>query len=587
MNMTASGLCMGCMSTLGEYIVCPHCGYDNSAPYDKKYRRPGSVVGGRYIVGRLIRKNGEGALYVGFDNSLQCRVWIREYFPHTLAERDPRTGDILPLNGYGAQYKALLSDFIDVCNEVKRLGVTEPVVPIENTVAEHCTVYAVYKDLGLSSLETWLTKRGGKLPVKEARELLLPLFNALSNIHARSDIHRGISPYTVYVDKGGNLYLWDFCMSATRTGGSELEAELFNGYSAPEQYASNGWQGTWTDVYGAAALFYRVVSGFVPPKSTLIGEARPLAPLIDLVMDLPKNISDAVNAAMNPSTEQRTQEIGAFVASLVHTELGSTAVYDSSIANEVKRVRREKKERKAENRRRGLYIVVGMFCTVLLLVGAMYVIMTTYFPDIINPGTNVMSPGHSDNSDISAGSESEEETSSEPEPDNSIPSFVGLRAEEVQADAAYAGRFEFEIQEDYNDQYEKGVVYDQSPDAGVTVQDGRTVILRVSRGKLIIKMPELVGLTRQEARDTLAFYAEDGGIDLPYNEFERYVLDPEIDPGTVVSTTPRAGEEFDPTDTRIHIFYMPEESSEDESSGSGSSGSSSSGDEVVPPREED
>lgn len=567
MNTAASGLCMGCMSALGDRTVCPNCGYDNSSPYNKKYKKPGSSLGNRYIVGRIQRKNGEGATYIGYDNNLQCRVWIKEYFPSTMAERNLLTGDVSPLEGYGAQYKAFFSDFVDVCTEVKRLSITEPVIPIENVVYECGTVYAIYKDMDVMSFESYLAHVGGKLSVKETREMLLPLLNALSNIHARSgDIHRGISPFTVYVDQAGQLYLWDFCMDATRTGGSELEAELFNGYSAPEQYSSNGWQGTWTDVYGVAALFYRAVSGFVPPKSTLIGPQRPLAPLIDLVMDMPKNISDAVAEAMRPAIEGRTQEIGSFTSSLIHTDLSSTAIYDVSKVTKVKKEREAERAMEDEKRQGRKYMALGLLFTVIVLAVILWVTMTALFPGLVGGGQRP----NNRNPESSAVLPDEAE-SSEDEDAGTMPDLVGKTKDEVMA--GYQERFTLDIREDYSDKQDEGVVYDQSPSAGVKITDGRTVILYVSKGKRDVIMPDLVGMSREDAEKALTQLTA-GEFDLPYNEYSRY--DPDAEPGTVISTTPAAGTKFDPRSTTLYIIFMPEEESSAEESSQVSSQASQS-----------
>lgn len=586
MSVNLPGLCMGCMSPLTEeQVICPRCGCDNSAPYDKQYRKPGSIVGGRYILGRLTHKNGEGAVYVGYDNSVQAKVWVREYFPSTIALRDPLSGDVLPLAGCDAQFKALLSDFGDVCNDVRRMGVTEPVIPIENVVVDAGTAYAVYKDVGAVSFEEWLGRQGGKLTVAEAREVLQPVFNTLSNIHSRGVIHRGISPKTIYVDADEKIYLWDFCMSATRTGGSELEAELFDGYSAPEQYISNGWQGTWTDVYGAAALFYRTVSGFVPPKATQINEQRPLAPLMDLVMDIPQNISDAVDEAMRQNTSDRTQDIGTFVSRLMQSDLDTTAVYDTNKINEVKLKRERKRVEREESRRRGKYVVLGLIITFLVLCGGMFWFANRYL--------DMGQDSESSSSAADSGSSQSEEESSDPEEtqNTEMPYLVGEKLEDVQRE--YGGRYIIEVEEDYHEVLEEGVIYKQTPEVGTKILDGRTIILYVSKGKRQIEMPELIGKTREEVVEIIADIAKDVGYDIPYTDYERYQAD--ADPGTVVGTSPPAGEVFDPKSKPINVFFMPEsdeeESQEESASGSGDSRSSSQGDrsivtERVPPEED-
>lgn len=80
-------------------------------------------------------------------------------------------------------------------------------------------------------------------------------------------IHRGISPQTILVTEKNELKLIDFQISAGRTTGTEIACEMYPGYSAPEQYSSAEWQGTWTDVYGISATLYRVLTGCVPTES--------------------------------------------------------------------------------------------------------------------------------------------------------------------------------------------------------------------------------------------------------------------------------------------------------------------------------
>lgn len=548
---------MGCMAPLQENTEkCARCGYERSAPYDKQYSKPGAMLGERYILGRLVRKNGESALYLGYDNNLQTRVWIREYFPPNLCMRNPMTGEIRPKEGCGAQYKALLADYIDLCQTLKQLGQMEPVVPVETVFSANGTAYAVYKYLAVSQFEHWLSKQGGKLPVQQAQALFLPLCNALSNIHARGMIHRGISPYTVYIGKDGRLYLWDFCLGATRTGGSELQAELFNGYSAPEQYTSNGWQGPWTDIYAVAALLYRTISGFVPPKSIQIAPNRPLAPLSHLAADVPQHLSDAVMEAMHPRTEARIQEMSSFVSQLIRTEMSNTAIYDASMVNEVKqeRERAERREKRAQEHRRAKYVLVGMVVTVVLLGVMLWAVMRTLFPEMITPSADREdTPGQSVSLALDDESSSEDAAAT----DNRMPNLVGQKLEDVQNNPLY-DRFVFEISEDYNSEYGAGEIYNHSPSPDVVVPDGRTVILYVSQGKKLVTMPDLSGKTPEEVSAALRELAGDD-TDIAYTSFTRY-SDADVPPGTATGSEPAAGEEFDLMETNIRVFFLPEAS---------------------------
>lgn len=558
--------CLGCMSLLeNDLEACPHCGYSKKSEYDMDFLRPGrTLAGGRYLVGKLVRKNGESAYYAGYDKQEDCVCWIREYFPSTLSRRVRSKGIVTPLEGTEAQYKALLSDFIDVCNEVKRLGVTENVIRILATFTENNTVYAVYEHISLISFDEYLSQNGGKLPLNRALDILLPFFNMVNTIHDHGHIHRGISPHTVYVDENGSLYLWDFSIAAARTANSELEAELFNGYSAPEQYAPNGWQGTWTDIYALAALLYRTVSGFVPPKSTFVGEDRHMAPLSDLVLDMPQGVSDAVAEAMLPAAEKRTSAVYKLTSALLGGDDSSTAVYDAA------KVRPEPERREAVRERDSggfKYAILALAVTVLLLVGGIWYVIDKYFPGMVNE-TDTKPPVHSLD-EISGESDSEaddESTAQSGEID--VPRFVGQMLSAIENDSYYKENFEFKVEEEFNEDFPEGVVFKQTPPADAAIMPGSTVTLYVSKGvDEIATLPNIIGLDYDEAFAML----ED--LKIPSEKVDRYATGAVA--GSVVGTTPSPGTSIGSKDVVI-IYVMPSQSTAS-SSGSGSSAGSSSG----------
>jgi eukaryotic-like serine/threonine-protein kinase len=89
----------------------------------------------------------------------------------------------------------------------------------------------------------------------------------------------------------------------------------------------------------------------------------------------------------------------------------------------------------------------------------------------------------------------------------------------------------------------EGLVVDQLPGAGGRVARGSEVELKVSKGRNLAPVPDVVGLTEEEAVEALR---EDG--------FEPRIFDvPSSEPeGTVVSQSPRASEEA-PPDSRVRI----------------------------------
>ena len=59
--------CLGCMKEIGSNSVCPFCGYIEGSPHLPAYLEPGTILQERYVVGKLLSYNGEGATYIAFD----------------------------------------------------------------------------------------------------------------------------------------------------------------------------------------------------------------------------------------------------------------------------------------------------------------------------------------------------------------------------------------------------------------------------------------------------------------------------------------------------------------------------------------
>jgi len=88
------------------------------------------------------------------------------------------------------------------------------------------------------------------------------------------------------------------------------------GYGAPEQYSKG--TNTRTDIYGLAATFYTLLTGFVPDdafyRMTQVGSrgVDPLEPVSQLVPSIPVAVSDAIQRAMSISTNDRFSTVEQF-----------------------------------------------------------------------------------------------------------------------------------------------------------------------------------------------------------------------------------------------------------------------------------
>ena len=538
--------------------ACVACGKAQDDVYDLQYAKPGSMLGGRYLIGSYVRKNGEGAVYVGFDNATQQKVWVREYFPQAMASRDLDTGRISPLSGCGAQYKALMSDFVDIGNDIKRLGVTEQVVPLESVISENNTVYAIYKGMELTPFEQFLEVQGGRLSFRHAFALLLPIFNALEVLHSQGQIHRGVSPETLYIGPDGKLYLWDFALGATRTSGSEIDAELFSGYSAPEQYSPNGWQGSWTDVYALAAVLYRAVSGVVPPRSNRIDkEQNQLAPLEELLPDISRHVSVTVREAMIPAAEERLQTVQTLVSRLVEQRPSDTSVYD---LNKVQRgsgdgrgrpsprhagrASGHNERKRREPRERGgiytfKYVVLGTLITMAGLLGVFYYVLMPMLTDIIGGGQSAMAS-------TEPAPAPQPQQPVEAEQPQTIPNFVGTRFADIENSPEYRDRFAFSPRFERRPEWGGGVIFEQSPPPGAPMVAQGIIHMTFWISLEDVPMPDVVGFTLEQATDIL--------YNIDIIDFQIMDMQSTEPGGTVLQSVPEAGAMLNPVRDFVALF---------------------------------
>ena len=528
-------LCMGCMNPLpdGE-SKCPHCGYQEGMPHSLTYLEPGTVLKDRYLVGKVISKNGEGATYISYDQTEDKKVLIREFMPEQIAERNESNQHIRPKTGYERQFKTALSDFVELSRQLLAMNKVSSIVPVQDRFVDHDTVYVVYRYIRSLHLSAFLQRNGGELTWSQTKKLFLPLLNALSQLHKKGIIHRGISPETILVDQDNKLWLSDFCIADARMDGSDIGAELFDGYSAPEQYSLNSWQGSWTDVYGVAAVLYRTLTGSRPSDGNSRRISDDLCPPNELNRRIPENISDAIFAGMSVSGEKRVQNIDEFTGLLLEEGDTHTAVFESS------KVNLEIKKKKAKNKKVRLTVwsmVITLFILLALMFWVLFAlgIFDSKEPVSVQPSISYLDESSSSTQSI---------------PADGVPDFVGKEVNVVENDASYADRFYFEVKEDYNEEYSKNIIYDQDPAPGTPMPNKGYVTLYVSKGSEMVSMPGLRGSTLEFATKTLT------ENELKYEVVE--VVDASAESGLVIRTYPEEGEMVSKKTSTIYLYIKAE-----------------------------
>lgn len=265
--------CYGCMKEYGDnFNVCPHCGYiADTVPESKYHLKPGTCLADKYVLGKVIGHGGFGITYIAYDKVIQKRVAVKEFFPNAFSTRSE--GE-LAVSCYNRKSEEFLKDGIrKMLEEAKRLSrfsSTDNVVDIFDFFEANNTAYIVMEYLDGKDLKKLLEENGGSLKPEKAIEIILPVLNALEDMHKENVIHRDISPDNIFICTNGKVKLLDFGSARLAVDDSEksLSVMVKRGYAPREQYASRSKQGPWTDVYAACATLYRMITGETPLEST-------------------------------------------------------------------------------------------------------------------------------------------------------------------------------------------------------------------------------------------------------------------------------------------------------------------------------
>jgi serine/threonine-protein kinase len=118
-----------------------------------------------------------------------------------------------------------------------------------------------------------LVSRGGKLPPREAAELLHKLASAIDYAHSRRVVHRDLKPGNVLLSAEGVPRITDFGLAKIVEDGqsSSTESDTVLGtpsYMAPEQArGATALVGPSADIYGLGAILYECLSGRPPYRA--------------------------------------------------------------------------------------------------------------------------------------------------------------------------------------------------------------------------------------------------------------------------------------------------------------------------------
>ncbi len=312
-----SKVCYGCFKSVNdEYSACPYCGFDfHSYNISDRALHPGTVLNGKYIVGKTLGEGGFGITYLAWDRYMEIKIAIKEYYPSNIALRDTSMygGNTLHVSS-GSQngdFESGLKRYVKEAAILSKFFNLPGIVSVKDFFYENGTAYIVMEYIEGISLREYLKGKGGKVSVNEALNIIEPIIKSLTVVHKNKLLHRDISPDNIMISREGKVKLIDFGAARYFVDDSDrsLTVVLKHGYAPIEQYSRKGEQGEWTDVYALCAVLYRMISGVVPDEAVERVHHDTLVPLRKIKKEIPKHIAAAIEKGLCIQAEDRLQDM--------------------------------------------------------------------------------------------------------------------------------------------------------------------------------------------------------------------------------------------------------------------------------------
>ncbi len=206
---------------------------------------PGSVLGGRYEIMKLLGEGGMGAVYKARDTEVDRLVALKVIRPEL-----GRSPEVLQ------RFKQELV--------VARQITHKNVVRIYDLGDADGVKFITMEYVDGEDLKSILSKTK-KLPPAEAVSIMQQICRALDACHSEGVIHRDLKPSNVMRDKQGKVLVMDFGLARSVQTSGLTQTGMVMGtleYMSPEQ-AKGQELGSTSDIYAAGLIFYELLTGKV------------------------------------------------------------------------------------------------------------------------------------------------------------------------------------------------------------------------------------------------------------------------------------------------------------------------------------
>jgi serine/threonine-protein kinase len=220
-----------------------------SDPRIQAQTRVGQTLNNKWTIDRLIDIGGMAAVYAATHRNGK-KVAIKMLHPYIAAHEDVRERFLR--EGY-------------VANQIDHPGA---VSVLDDDTTSDGAPFLVMELLEGDSLDAWMSKTGGKLPLPDVLAVADQVLDVLAAFHSRLVIHRDIKPGNLFITKQGLVKVLDFGLARLRDpkfSAAPTASGIVLGtasYMPPEQAQGKSDQvDARSDVFAVGAVMFRALTG--------------------------------------------------------------------------------------------------------------------------------------------------------------------------------------------------------------------------------------------------------------------------------------------------------------------------------------
>ncbi|MCU1232117.1 MAG: Serine/threonine-protein kinase PknB [Candidatus Solibacter sp.] len=274
--------------------------------------RPGSMLGERYEIIKLLGEGGMGAVYRAHDRELDRVVALKV---------------IRPELARNAQVLQRFKQELILARQITHRNI----IRIFDLGSADGTRFITMEFIEGEDLSAILAKRR-KLPADEAAPIMAQVIRGLEAAHAEGVVHRDLKPQNIMIDSDGKASVMDFGIARSMDTTNMTRTGALLGtptYMSPEQ-AQGHKVDSRSDLYTLGIIFYELLTGNPPfeadhPMATLVRriQEKPVPP-IQIEPTIPKAINDMVLKMLGTKPEERYQTAVEILADLDAFEVHRT-----------------------------------------------------------------------------------------------------------------------------------------------------------------------------------------------------------------------------------------------------------------------